>query len=392
MPVEATAIKIDLLRRIQIAHPSDFWATYLLGSAMQTKFDWDEALRYLTAAVALRPRSPLAQFQLGIALRDKGRLDEAIERQREALRLDPGNSMCRRELGLALRLKGRLDEAIAEFREAIRLNPLSHIAHHNLGGTLELLGRPLEAEAAVREAIRIKPGYAIHHGGLGLILFHQGKLAEAEAELREAVRLHPDLPAYRFDLINVLTAQGKTDEAIAVSREAMALKADTPYSHSDLARLFLCCPDPKLRDFRKAVEHAKKSIAMWPGLAIAWQTLGWAQFRTGAFRESIESLEKSCRLQEGGTGDGGQWIVLALAHAKLASEPGLSSEERENHEQEFRRRYEQASKRILRKWSSRPSNMVHRAIWDFREEAAEWRKGKGAGVLGWGVSHTRCCE
>ncbi len=83
IPVQATAIKIALLRRIQIAHPSDFWATHSLGSAFQQTFDFDEALRYLTAAVALRPRSPAAQFQLGIALRDKRRFDEAIERQRE---------------------------------------------------------------------------------------------------------------------------------------------------------------------------------------------------------------------------------------------------------------------------------------------------------------------
>ncbi len=80
--------------------------------------EWDEALRYLTAATALRPRSAGAQFQLGIALRDKGRLDEAIDRQREALRLNPKNTMCRRELALVLKLKGKLDEAITEFREA----------------------------------------------------------------------------------------------------------------------------------------------------------------------------------------------------------------------------------------------------------------------------------
>ncbi len=392
IPPEAAATKIDLLRRIQIAHPGDFWATYLLGTAAQQSFDFDEALRYLTAAAALRPRSPAAQYQLGIALRDKGRLDEAIERQREALRLDPGNSMCRRELGLALRLKGRLDEAVAELREAIRLNPMSHTAHFNLGATLESHGRPLEAVAAVREAVRIRPGYAIYHGGLGMMLFRQSKFAEAEAELREAARLHPELPVYRFDLINVLTAQGKTDEAIIVSRAALNLKAEDPYAHSDLARLFLCCPDPKLRDFRKAIEHAKKSIAMLPESAIAWQTLGWAQFRMGAFRESIESLEKSCALKKGGKGDVGQWIVLALAHAKIAAGKELSSEEREYHEQEFRRRYEPASQRILAKWSSRPTGMTQRAIWDFREEAAEWRKGKETGVLGWGISQTKSCE
>jgi eukaryotic-like serine/threonine-protein kinase len=121
VPAEEQVARINLLRRIQIAHPDDFWATFALGHEIHRLYEWDEALRYLTAAVSLRPQSAGAQFQLGIALRDKGRLDEAIDRQREALRLDPKNTMCRRELALALKLNGKLDEAIAEFREAIRL-------------------------------------------------------------------------------------------------------------------------------------------------------------------------------------------------------------------------------------------------------------------------------
>jgi serine/threonine protein kinase len=100
VPIEEQAVRINLLRRIQIAHPDDFWATFALGHAIHRQYEWDEALRYLTAAVSLRPRSAGAQFQLGIALRDKGRLDEAIDRQREAIRLDPKNTMCRRELAL----------------------------------------------------------------------------------------------------------------------------------------------------------------------------------------------------------------------------------------------------------------------------------------------------
>jgi tetratricopeptide (TPR) repeat protein len=279
--------------------------------------------------------------------------------------------MCRRELGLALRIKGRLDEAIAEFREAIRLNPLSHIAHHNLAGTLELQGRLAEAEAEVRETVRIKPIYAIHHGRLGMILFAQRKLVEAEIELREAVRLHQELPLYRFDLVNVLTAQGKTDEAITACREAIALKSNSAGSHTDLAHLIMCCPDTKLRDPGTAVELGKKAIEMAPQSEIAWQVLGWAQFSAGAFRESIESLQRSCRLHEAGMGDAAQWIVLALDHKQLASEAGLSRQERERNEMEFRRRYEQASKQIDSLWHVRPSHIVHRRIWDFRQEATE---------------------
>jgi eukaryotic-like serine/threonine-protein kinase len=77
VPAEEKEATINLLRRIQIVHPDDFWTTDSLGLVIHRLYQWDEALRYLTAAVALRPRSAGAQFQLGIALRDKGRWDDA---------------------------------------------------------------------------------------------------------------------------------------------------------------------------------------------------------------------------------------------------------------------------------------------------------------------------
>ena len=317
VPAAETQARINLLRRIQIVHPDDFWATYTLGHAIHQLYEWDEALRYLTAAVALRPRSAGAQFQLGIALRDKQRYDEAIDRQREALRLNPKNTLCRRELALVLKLSGRLDEAITEFREAIRLNPSAYSAHDNLSSVLEQQGRLVEAEEEAREALRLRPGNANHHGQLGIILIRQSRLAEAETELRVALGLHPALAEYRLNLINTLLAQGKTAEAKSVCVDWSQLKGNSYPSFLDIAHLALCSPDEAKRDAKTATYNAQKSIEFSPKFAKAWQALGWAQFCMGELHEAITALEKSCAMQEGGKGDAGQWIVLALAHGKL---------------------------------------------------------------------------
>jgi len=45
--------------------------------------------------------------------------------------------------------------------------------------------------------------------------------------------------------------------------------------------------------------------------------LGWIEYRAGNWQLSIESLEKSCKLQKGGTGDEYQWIFLAMAQWQL---------------------------------------------------------------------------
>jgi Tfp pilus assembly protein PilF len=46
--------------------------------------------------------------------------------------------------------------------------------------------------------------------------------------------------------------------------------------------------------------------------------LGWARYRTGDWKASIEALEKSCALQHDPRGgDAFQWFFLAMAHGKL---------------------------------------------------------------------------
>src|SRR5262249_52085179 len=68
-----------VLRKAQRRHPGDFWINYNLSQyprKMNTP-QADDAVRYATVAVALRPQSPLAYNNLGNALLDRGRRDEA---------------------------------------------------------------------------------------------------------------------------------------------------------------------------------------------------------------------------------------------------------------------------------------------------------------------------
>jgi tetratricopeptide (TPR) repeat protein len=75
--------------------------------------------------------------------------------------------------------------------------------------------------------------------------------------------------------------------------------------------------DPNLRDPSRAVELAHEAVEHAPQSAPAWQYLGWVKYRAGNWQASIEALEKSCKLQKGGTGDAFQWLFLAMAKWKL---------------------------------------------------------------------------
>ena len=164
------------------------------------------------------------------------------------------------------------------------------------------------------------------------------------------------------------------DEAIGCYREALEINPKDINGRNNLGRSLIekgwqlvKNPDPKLRDPKRAVELAKEAVELTPNSRMAWQNLGWILYRAGNWKASIEALEKSCKLQNGG--DAGQWIVLALAHAKLAAQEGQSEEEREHHKAEARRLYQQADEDIDKKWPVRPNYEKGQQIWDFRLEA-----------------------
>jgi tetratricopeptide (TPR) repeat protein len=104
-----------LLRRAQRQYPTDFWVNENLGKVLEkiAPAESNEAVRFLTAAVALRPESPGAHLTLGIELYHKGQLDEAIPCYQKTLELDPKYANAHNNLGAALYGKGQRDEAIA---------------------------------------------------------------------------------------------------------------------------------------------------------------------------------------------------------------------------------------------------------------------------------------
>jgi serine/threonine protein kinase/Tfp pilus assembly protein PilF len=326
---------IAVLRDAQRQFPGDFWINYVLGANLRKMGPpyRDEAVSFSRAALAVRPQSLAAHNILGVALKDQGKLDEAIACYRKAIELDPKFATVHINLGTALMDQKKLDEAIACYRKAIELDPKSAMAHNNLGIALKHQKKLDEAIAAYRKAIEIDPKSAGAYSNLGGLLCDDLKEYDKAIEcFRKAIDLDPNIANYHFCLGNALRNQQKLPEAVLAYRKATELD---------------------------------------PNYAMAWQVLGWLQYRIGDWRASIEALEKSCKLQPGGTGDGGQWIVLALAHAKLAAQDGLPEKVREDHKIEARRRYEQADKQIDTWWRARPGDVGGQAIWDFRAEARE---------------------
>src|SRR5262249_37182362 len=95
-------IRLKVARRIRQAYPGDFWANHDLACYLHYSRSpqSEEAIRYYTAALALRPHHPAECVNLGNALRTRGDLDGAISAFREALDGHPGYAAAHERLGL----------------------------------------------------------------------------------------------------------------------------------------------------------------------------------------------------------------------------------------------------------------------------------------------------
>jgi serine/threonine-protein kinase len=180
-PAEAVAF----LARGRARHADDFWINFYLAHSLYTSTPprMEEAVRFYTAAAALRPDSPAVHTNLGNAFEALGRHDEAIEEQRRANELTPNTAVILSNLGMALGSRGRHEEAIAEYRRAITLRPDYALAHYNLGRALYFADRNAEAAVAYRRVIELQPDLAEAHCNLAWALRELGQFAESLVEM-----------------------------------------------------------------------------------------------------------------------------------------------------------------------------------------------------------------
>jgi tetratricopeptide (TPR) repeat protein len=80
---------VALYQAAQRAHPDDFWINSNLASSLIRLGRYEEAARFASVAVAIRPRYVHVLVMLGQALQLAGHLDEAHAVLRDALQLSP---------------------------------------------------------------------------------------------------------------------------------------------------------------------------------------------------------------------------------------------------------------------------------------------------------------
>jgi tetratricopeptide (TPR) repeat protein len=257
---------VELLRRAQRHYPADFWVNHNLGRVLLEEVkppETEEAVRFLTAAVALRPESPGVHYNLGHALVGKGRWDEAISSYKKAIVLDPKDADAYFSLGRALKNKGELDDAIASYQKAINFDPENAAVHTNLGLALQGKDRWNDAMACHKKAVDLDPENAWAHNNLADILANAAdpKLRDpkkAVAHANEAIKLKPDFGDAWNTLGEAYYRNDQWKEAIT------ALLKGTELRHGGTSEDFFFLAMAYFRD------DNKDQARIWYQKGIAW--------------------------------------------------------------------------------------------------------------------------
>jgi serine/threonine-protein kinase len=177
---------LGLQRRIQFAHPSDFWANFCLAQRLHEAAN-PEAVAYYRAALALRPTEVAALVNLGIALDAAARHQDAEDCWQRALAIDPGSSMARLSLATTALNGGRTDEAIVLFREIVRRDPSFPFPYGGLGLALKKQGDIEGARTALRQAVQHIPKFSAAALRIYAGQLHQCNLASTDGPRLRAV-------------------------------------------------------------------------------------------------------------------------------------------------------------------------------------------------------------
>jgi serine/threonine protein kinase/Flp pilus assembly protein TadD len=292
---------VNLLHRARQANPGDFWLNEKLGVYLEALKppQLQEAARYLTAAVALRPDSAGAYVNLGDVLYQQGDVAGAIAACTSAIARNPKYATAHNNLGTALRAQKDLPGAIAAYRTAINHNPKFALAFDNLGKALYEHKDLDGAAAAFRTVCTLEPKNSRAHTQLGEILCCNGDLQGAIVAYKQAIAADPDNATAHHGLAQVrnmvglvLLESGREGEAIAEFREAIAIDVKLASAHVNLGNALW-----RLKDAAGAITAYRTAIDVDPAFAPAYANLGNALCQSDV-PGAIAACKKAIELDE----------------------------------------------------------------------------------------------
>jgi rhomboid protease GluP len=122
--------------------------------------------------------------------------------------------------------------------------------------------------------------------------------AKALERFRTAAQRSPHDTRPHMMMADLYTGQKLYSDAIQHYKEALQIEPDSAVSHNNLAWLYATCEDPKWRDPRSALEHARRAVELtqWKEAGFI-DTLAEANYASGSYQEAVRIQSRALQLE-----------------------------------------------------------------------------------------------
>jgi tetratricopeptide (TPR) repeat protein len=316
-PVQAIAL--------QRQYPGDLWINDALGwfylNVKQPR-QFDEAARFYTAALAVRPRTPFLIVGIGLALQANGALEESAAEFSRAIQVDPGFGPAWHARGWTYGRMKQWDKALVDLSQATALDPADYLAWRNRAHAHARLGQWQQAMADWDTAMELHPAPPEQWRNERVLACGTlGAWDKAAADLRS---LSPDYPPVAHDrwvqLACVHLMQGDVAGYRQLCRQLLGRAGRSQQGFLGQSGYIVsrtCLLAPREKDEPEPdLRWAQPMIAGQPASAWYHHTLALAHYRAGRFEQARACSDASIRAEPLWTGTAQNWLVHALIYAR----------------------------------------------------------------------------
>jgi tetratricopeptide (TPR) repeat protein len=301
-------------------YPHDFWINDALGWFYWSRFQpprTDDALRFYTATLALRPNLPNTHHAVGDVLIAKGATDDAIKEFSRAIELAPEDARGWSARGTAYYRASRWEKALADYSKAIELDAAVAIVWNNRGAVHNELHHFDKAVADLNRAIELDRNCVVAWINRGCAYRIMRQHEKAISDCTKAIELDRQLALGWCSRASAFSEMGQWDHAIADLNKAIEL--DPKYVVAWTRRGFAYA---QLRQHEKGLADCSKAIELDPTDAGAWSKRGEVYNTMGLWGKAIADLGKAVELDPRHVPS---WTSRGVAHIQLQQyEQGLA--------------------------------------------------------------------
>jgi tetratricopeptide (TPR) repeat protein len=306
-----------VLREGQRRHPEDFWLNEALGylsKAFLRPPRYDDALRYYTAALAVRPRSAPAHQGVAAVLFEKGATDDALAQCSRAIELNPDDAENWYIRGRNYLLLGQFEKAVADLNKAIEVEPRLAQAW-NVRGFAYLGHREYDkAIADLSKAVELDPNEFAYRHNRGRAYYDMRQMQKAIADLTKAIEVNAQYaPSWNIRSVAYFHLH-EYDKALTDMNRAIELEPKHVLVWLNRGHLYM-----NRHQFENARSDFSRVVELDPK-----NSLG-RKFRAAAYldlRQWDQAMADIAKWLEANPGDHWPWLLSAALHLRRGDTAG----------------------------------------------------------------------